>query len=140
MLNGPFSCDMGFGLSSGHSGGPPHLHIFPVTLTRPHVLSVRQVKSLELRLEASKAQTAEAKQAATEELASRLSVHNRKCTALETAASAAEEGMRIRPEHSSFLAFAFFTDSLVESGTMRNICLLRGERLIFFLNFDQSIK
>ncbi len=77
-------------------------------------------------MEASEAQTAEAKQAAAEELASRLSVHKRELTALETAASAAEHGGRLRPEYSSVLALVLFCRSpLIEPGTWRKRCFLR---------------
>lgn len=51
-----------------------------------------QVKSLELRLEASKAQAAEANRAAAEDLRGRVSAHERDLVELEAAVSAAEEG------------------------------------------------
>ena len=56
------------------------------------VVSYGQVKSLELRLEASEAQAAEAKRVAAEELTRRVSAHERDRVALEAAVSVAEEG------------------------------------------------
>lgn len=54
--------------------------------------STDQVKSLERRLEVSEAQAAEAKRVAAEELAGRISAHERDRVALKAAASRAEEG------------------------------------------------
>lgn len=51
-----------------------------------------QAKSLELRLEASEAQAVEAKRLAAEELAGRVSVHERDRVALKATVSTVEEG------------------------------------------------